>query len=253
MTRSGKLKAFLSSQRLRRNVIVSLSHRNARRASLAAPPPPANNVRGVLRSFSGALPSPVEERLLLYLNKDTWVGEDGAELVEIVRAAWQHQVEVLIVHENDPARNGCEFGHFFGTTPQSLIDAGIYKTIAIALHPAPHREVSLALVAQACGARPSKYGKKEERGKSPLAKQQEQEVAQFDREERKRAEQATANHRLARLRQEAHERGREERRSRGREDDDDDEGASPGSFSENSRQLGEDSQLTTEEVGRLQP
>ena len=44
----------------------------------------------------------------------------------------------------------------FQTTPQDLIDDGLYKSIAIALHEMPHREVSLALVAQACGAKPSK-------------------------------------------------------------------------------------------------
>ena len=43
---------------------------------------------------------------------------------------------------------------FAGTTPQDLIDEGIYKSIALALPPMPHREVSLALVAQACGAVP---------------------------------------------------------------------------------------------------
>jgi len=53
-----------------------------------------------------------------------------------------------MVHENDPERNGCDFGHFFTTTPQELIDEGLYKTIALALYPMPHREVSLALVAQ---------------------------------------------------------------------------------------------------------
>ena len=46
------------------------------------------------------------------------------------------------------------FSHFFQSTPQDLIDDGLYKTIALALHPMPHREVSLALVAQACGAVP---------------------------------------------------------------------------------------------------
>ena len=30
-----------------------------------------------------------KERLLLYLNRDTWTGEAGVELAEIVRAAWQ--------------------------------------------------------------------------------------------------------------------------------------------------------------------
>ena len=56
------------------------------------------------------------------------------------------------MHEADPAKGGCEFGTFFGTTPQGLIDKGIYKDIAIALHTPPHRAVSLALVAQALGA-----------------------------------------------------------------------------------------------------
>ena len=38
------------------------------------------------------------------------------------------------------------------TAPQGLIEEGIYKEIAIALHTPPHRAVSLALVAQALGA-----------------------------------------------------------------------------------------------------
>ena len=57
-----------------------------------------------------------------------------------------------MVHENDPSKGGCEFGTFFATTPQRLIEEGIYKEIAIALHTPPHRAVSLALVAQALGA-----------------------------------------------------------------------------------------------------
>ena len=62
------------------------------------------------------------------------------------------KIRVVLVHENDPDKGGCEFGTFFGTTPQALIDEGIYKEIAIALHTPPHRAVSLALVAQALGA-----------------------------------------------------------------------------------------------------
>ena len=90
--------------------------------------------------------------LVLYLNRNTWTGDDGHKLAEAVRAAWAEEVEIIMVHENDPTRNGCEFGHFFQTTPAELIDDGIYKTIATALHPMPHREVSLALVEKACGA-----------------------------------------------------------------------------------------------------
>ena len=62
------------------------------------------------------------------------------------------KIKIVMVHENDPSKGGCEFGTFFGTTPQKLIDEGVYKEIAIALHTPPHRTVSLALVAQALGA-----------------------------------------------------------------------------------------------------
>ena len=36
--------------------------------------------------------------------------------------------------------------------PSKLIEAGIFADMAIALHTAPHRNVSLALLAQALGA-----------------------------------------------------------------------------------------------------
>ena len=49
---------------------------------------------------------------------------------------------------------GCQFSRFFQTTPQDLIDDGLYKAIAIAIHPGAHRAVSLSLVAMACGALP---------------------------------------------------------------------------------------------------
>ena len=48
-------------------------------------------------------------RLLLYLNKDTWKGKDGLQLARLVRVAWG-KVELLLVHETDPARGGVEFG-----------------------------------------------------------------------------------------------------------------------------------------------
>merc|ERR1712086_912379 len=69
-----------------------------------------------------------------------------------VGSASAAKIRIVLVHEADPAKGGCEFGTFFGTTPQGLIDEGIYKDIAIALHTPPHRAISLALVAQALGA-----------------------------------------------------------------------------------------------------
>ena len=120
--------------------------------------------------------------MLLYLNKDTWVVPPGvlehdvraagfgaglvrmaSKLLELRRtgsglnergagAASAGKIRIVLVHEADPAKGGCDFGTFFGTTPQGLIDEGIYKDIAIALHTPPHRAISLALVAQALGA-----------------------------------------------------------------------------------------------------
>jgi hypothetical protein len=125
--------------------------------------------------------------MLLYLNKDTWAAQPGvlehdvrathsfahglgAGLVRMASnmrelrrmgsslenrgagAASTNKIRIVLVHEADPAKGGCEFGAFFGTTPQGLIDEGIYKDIAIALHTPPHRSISLTLVAQALGA-----------------------------------------------------------------------------------------------------
>ena len=66
--------------------------------------------------------------MLLYLNTDTWV-KQGEVLERDVRAARQLQADlkVVMVHENDQEKGGCEFGDFFGTTPQELIDDGIYR------------------------------------------------------------------------------------------------------------------------------
>ena len=126
--------------------------------------------------------------MLLYLNKDTWVKQSselerdvratnnfahglggglarvGSNMRELRRKASSLQqpssggsegganIKIVLVHENDKNKGGCEFGTLFGTTPQGLISEGIYKDIAIALHPPPHRAVSLALIAQAFGA-----------------------------------------------------------------------------------------------------
>ena len=67
--------------------------------------------------------------MLLYLNKDTWL-EHGEMLERDVRAARKVQagLKIVMVHENDKEKGGCEFVDFFGTTPQELIDDGIYRS-----------------------------------------------------------------------------------------------------------------------------
>jgi len=58
----------------------------------------------------------------------------------------------VLVHEVDPENGGCPFARFFQTTPEDLIVDGLYKTIAVAFPPYPHRGASYALLARALGA-----------------------------------------------------------------------------------------------------
>eukprot|EP00908_Phaeocystis_cordata_P010222 Transcript_21062.p1 GENE.Transcript_21062~~Transcript_21062.p1 ORF type:complete len:283 (-),score=92.94 Transcript_21062:195-1043(-) len=82
--------------------------------------------------------------MLLYLSKNTWV-KDGRLLERDVWAArgglGRHRsgrrmsaasassLTIILVHENDPTKGGCEFDVMFESTPQALIDAGIYRSV----------------------------------------------------------------------------------------------------------------------------
>lgn len=88
---------------------------------------------------------------LLYLNRHTFVGHAGESLAREVSHALNNNLNIVMLHENDRRRAGCEFGHFLKTTPRELIDLGLYGPIALAMYPMPHREVSLTLVAQTLG------------------------------------------------------------------------------------------------------
>ena len=46
--------------------------------------------------------------MLLYLNNQTYQGENGKKLVEELRAARKHEFPILMLHENDPQCGGCE-------------------------------------------------------------------------------------------------------------------------------------------------
>jgi len=127
--------------------------------------------------------------MLLCLNSDTFVGELGLKLAQEVRltmglseatvrnggrrpralaragpvglgrgsagsvdAAGTAGLKLVLVHENDERAGGCAFARFFETTPQDLIESGLYTTIACAFYPSPFKAVSVALVANALGA-----------------------------------------------------------------------------------------------------
>jgi len=89
---------------------------------------------------------------LLYLNDHTFIDDEGALATE-VRAAMAAGVTVAMIHEKDEARGGCDFGNFFQSTPQDLIDDKLYSTLAIAFVPGDaHRAVSRKLFARSVGA-----------------------------------------------------------------------------------------------------
>jgi len=60
---------------------------------------------------------------------------------------------IIVIHETDPQHHGCEFSTFFESTPQDLIDSGLYKALAVAfMSGEAHRSVSRKLLAKALGA-----------------------------------------------------------------------------------------------------
>ena len=73
---------------------------------------------------------------LLYLNDKTYLHAAGRRLADELRKARAvgSTIEVVMVHENDQERGGCEFGILFdGRTPQDLLHGGIYNVRACML------------------------------------------------------------------------------------------------------------------------
>ena len=91
--------------------------------------------------------------MLLYLNKDTFVGDPGLLLAEEIREARAARIPIAMIHENDEGKNGCPFATFFETTPADLIANGLYKALATAfVSGEEHRKVSVVLFAKVLGA-----------------------------------------------------------------------------------------------------
>ena len=119
--------------------------------------------------------------IFLYLASDTFVGPAGEQLAAHVRTARAHGFPIVMVHENDGEKGGCDFSRcapshaantracaheeetertcpasvpprFFETTPSDLICDGLYKDLAVAFMSGQHREVSFAILAKKLGA-----------------------------------------------------------------------------------------------------
>ena len=101
---------------------------------------------------------PGATHMLLYLCEQTYLGKPGELLAAELREARDAAVPIVMLHENEPARGGCEFARFFETTPGDLITDGLYKALALALYSGPLWPVSVALVAKALGARTTPRG-----------------------------------------------------------------------------------------------
>ena len=95
---------------------------------------------------------------LLVLNKWTFLGEEGSKLAAEVTEARAIKLHIVLAHETDGARGGCEFSEFFKTTPQDLVSGGLYSKIAVAFQPGAHRDVSYCLLAKDLGARRQAFG-----------------------------------------------------------------------------------------------
>ena len=116
----------------------------------------ASSPRTASKVASAAAATSTKSVFFLYLNKAAFVGERGEELAAQVRAVRAAGLELVMAHETDvehPVRRGCEFAHFFVTTPADLITDGLYKALAITLAAEPEqRSVSHALILRALGA-----------------------------------------------------------------------------------------------------
>lgn len=98
------------------------------------------------------------DKMLVYLNGLTWL-EDGSSrsLAAEVSQALRDNIPLLLCHEmpgigQEPQRHACPFDSIFAMTPQELLLAGVYATIAIPLKGAEWRTTSLALVLKGINA-----------------------------------------------------------------------------------------------------
>ena len=91
-------------------VVLYVSEFNPGAAELAA------ELQAVYRSIkmtsdvqSLSIKSGIPTHFVLYLNFHTFVGEDGAQLAEQVRLAMASKLPIVMPHENDPDKGGCQF------------------------------------------------------------------------------------------------------------------------------------------------
>ena len=104
---------------------------------------PSTALRGLARRSRRAADV---THMLLYLNQNTWLEEDGERLAEQVKQAREDKLKIVMAHENDPALGGCAFDRMFEVTPQKLIKDGLYRDLARSFFHGAYREAQLAIM-----------------------------------------------------------------------------------------------------------
>ena len=90
-------------------------------------------------SISKAAAAGQATHMLLYLNRATW-SDVGEQLLRQVKQAREAGLPIVMAHEQDPEKDSCAFDVFFQTTPQELLQGGIYNDLARSLLPGVYRE-----------------------------------------------------------------------------------------------------------------
>ena len=77
--------------------------------------------------------------MLLYLNDQRFNGSSAyiVKLASVLKACLTSDcIQLVLVHEKDGSKGGCDFGDFFGQAPQELLNPPytIFKDIAIPLY-----------------------------------------------------------------------------------------------------------------------
>jgi hypothetical protein len=95
---------------------------------------------------------------LLYLNEHTFEGsdQDQHELTAIIQSCIDDsKISIVLVHEKDTAKGGCDFGDFFAKAPEELIKPpnNLFRDIAIPLYSTEeYRIISLRQILCKMGA-----------------------------------------------------------------------------------------------------
>jgi hypothetical protein len=99
-------------------------------------------------TFLNPTPNLQKEVMLLYLNQNTFARPESA-FVDSIKAGITNGIPMILLHEHDIYKGGCDFDFFFQQVPQELIDPpySIFKDIAIPLyHCKDYRKVGLEML-----------------------------------------------------------------------------------------------------------